>query len=130
MRKTKSFKVESLSKLSGSIGGYVTFSHNEQVKIHKFFREQPRDIKNIKLVFEYETPILDEIEKKYLTNVLRPFKDKINFIYKSKTGLGYYIMVDFDTFSFDFPYFEENTMYQGMELDVAYTLEELGLFQK
>jgi len=128
MRKTKSFKIESFEKLNVN-WGYVAFSSLEKAKLHKFFKEQPRDIKNIKLVFEYETPILDEIEKKYLTNVLRPFKNKINYIYKSKTILGYYIMVDLDDFSMEFPYFKEDTMYLGMELDVAYSPEELGLFQ-
>ena len=38
-----------------------------------------------------------------------------------------YIFIKLDDDSFSLPYFKAGTMYQGMELEEAYTLEELGL---
>ena len=81
----------------------------------------------------YEAPkqILDKEEKKYLENVIRPFRDKVKHIkklqiYESLQHIQIIITI-FDCVNL--PYFKENTMYKGMELDKEYTLEELGLFK-
>lgn len=76
-----------------------------------------------------EPPILDEKEKEYLKAVVRPWRDKIVFIYKFQNYLGERIGMSLkgnDTSIF-FPFFEKGAMYAGMELERPYTLEELGI---
>lgn len=80
-------------------------------------------------MYEIEKPILDKVEKRYLEGVLRPFKDKVNFIKKQNNNIGYYIVIDLEEDTLYLPYFEEGTMYKGMELKKEYTLQELGLFE-
>lgn len=78
----------------------------------------------------YES-ILDSKEKKYLENVIRPFKDKIEYLVKRKAPNGEYISFDLSNHdNFGLPNFKKNTMYIGMEIDKAYTLKELGLFEE
>lgn len=79
--------------------------------------------------YEIEKPILTQKEKTYLEGVLRPFKDKVNFIEKQNNNIGYYIVIDLEEDTFYLPYFEKDTMYKGMELKKEYTLQELGLFE-
>lgn len=74
--------------------------------------------------------ILDDVEKRYLSAVIRPFRKRVDYIMKISDPLGYekeYIFIKLDEDSFSLPYFTAGTMYQGMELERAYTLEELGL---
>ena len=77
---------------------------------------------------EYKDPILDDVERKYLSAVINPFRKKISYIRKSKDFRKKYIKIvlcDGDTMHF--PYLANDEMYKGMELDRNYTLEELGL---
>ena len=88
--------------------------------------------KKIKLTLEVEKPILDEAERKYLSGVIRPFRDRIKFIRKNCIYGQEYINVVYnskfkDDTNFCLPLFEPNTMYKNMELNKQYTLEELGL---
>ena len=74
-----------------------------------------------------EAQILDDAEKEYLKAVIKPFRDKVKCILKcSNSGEWIAIKIINDT-TINFPYFEKGTMYQGMELNGKYTLEELGL---
>ena len=82
------------------------------------------------IVFEREEEILDETEKRYLANVIRPFRKRIQFIQKKKeiTEINPYIrIVCEDNDKLVFPYITDNSMYKGMESNRKYTLEELGL---
>ena len=88
--------------------------------------------KKIKLTLEVEESILCEEERKYLSGVIRPFRDKIKFIRKNCIYGQEYINVVYnskfkDDTNFCLPLFETNTMYKGMELNKEYTLEDLGL---
>ena len=86
---------------------------------------------------EYKEPILDEEEKKYISAVIKPFRDLVIYIKKLDVYLGCnkydeYILGELgnkddviDTFAL--PYFPKGTMYKGMETNKKYTLEELGL---
>lgn len=79
-----------------------------------------------------ETPkeILTENEKKYLSAVIKPFRNKISSIikYEYDNYSEQYILIKYDSGrGFSLPDFEKNTMYKGMKLDKEYTLEELGL---
>lgn len=74
--------------------------------------------------------ILDDVEKRYLSAVIRPFRKRVDSIMKISDPLSYdkeYIFIKLDEDSFSLPYFKIGTMYQGMELEKVYTLEELGL---
>ena len=82
------------------------------------------------LAEEYEEPVLDEVERKYLSDVIKPFRKKISCIRKSKDprkGKNY-IKIEFcDGDRMFFPNLSNDAMYKGMELDKKYSLEELGL---
>ena len=84
-------------------------------------------------VYEYKPEILDEPEKRYLKQVIRPYKKVISIekyapssvklatikITVSKIGGGIW--------DIDLPPFEKNAMYKNMKDNKNYTLEELGL---
>lgn len=81
---------------------------------------------------EVKKEILDKIEKEYLENLLRPFRNKVETIGKcvydiDTEYLTIYMKNSCDTFNL--PNFKPNTMYKGMEQYKDYTLKELGLFE-
>lgn len=85
---------------------------------------------------EIEQPILGDVEKRYLENVLRPFKSRVISISKSEDFDYEYILIRVELPIYNhgnttckLPYFDKGTMYKGMELDEQYSLEELGLFE-
>ena len=80
-------------------------------------------------IYKREEPILDDKEKKYLSSVIRPFRDKIQYIVKCKNfSSAYYISISPKMeCAILLPNFKENTMYKNMQLNKRYTLEELGL---
>lgn len=79
-------------------------------------------------VYEYKPEILDEVEKRYLKGVIRPFRDKVKYIVlKSLCSNEAYILIKLENDIINLPVFEINTMYKNMEKDKEYTLEELGL---
>ena len=76
--------------------------------------------------------ILTEEEKEYLSNVIKPFRNRIKHIVKYLYEYGEYISIvykvsDVGMSSVIFPSYDEGTTYKGMELGMEYTLEELGL---
>lgn len=86
---------------------------------------------------EHHEQILDDAEKRYLSAVIRPFRNKIKHIAKHSGNyhdyyyeyitVMYYVDQVLTTYSFGLPIFSEGTMYKGMENGRTYTLEELGL---
>ena len=81
---------------------------------------------------EYKPPILDDVEKAYLSAVIKPFRKDVECIEKIKSYYGreeyLYITMKKDYDFCELPVFEKETMYKGMELDKNYTLEDLGLW--
>lgn len=79
---------------------------------------------------EYKEPILDDVEREYLSAVIKPFRKKVKYIAKlngfseAKQFIRI-IMCDCDCANL--PFFKGGTMYKGMEADKLYSLEELGL---
>lgn len=72
--------------------------------------------------------ILDEKEKEYLSNVIRPFRDDVKCIIKYSVDYVEWITICMKTcHDMDFPIFSVGTMYKGLELNKEYSLEELGL---
>lgn len=80
------------------------------------------------LLEECEEPVLDEVERKYLSDVIKPFCHRVSYIVKRLNGSGYYIAIIVNNFDvMNLPYFTRNTMYKGMEVNRKYKLKELGL---
>lgn len=81
----------------------------------------------------YKEPILDDVEREYLSAVIKPYKNKVTFIAKSKDAYEakYFISIvvngNYGREAIHLPWFKENTMYKGMEIGKHYTLKELGL---
>lgn len=79
---------------------------------------------------EFKEHILDDVERKYLSAVINPFRKKVSYIRKRKdlTKGKKYIQIELcDGDTMYFPYLANDAMYKGMKLDRNYTLEELGL---
>lgn len=89
---------------------------------------------------EIKKPTLNKVEKEYLENVIRPFRDtveciakNVNYSYKCslrKEEKSECIAISIkDTYDVCLPPFKLGSMYKGMKADKAYTLKELGLFE-
>lgn len=79
-------------------------------------------------VFERKEDILDEAEKRYLRDVIRPFRKQVETISKQKEDYQTeYIQISLENTVGYLPGFKTNTMYKNMEENKEYTLEELGL---
>lgn len=86
---------------------------------------------------EYKEPILDGVEKEYLRNVIKPFRDRVRYVIKFKKGERESITIQYldskkymelPLYFINFPSFKKGTMYKGMEIEKEYTLDELGLW--
>ena len=97
----------------------------------KFFKSLPNDFTGTLEVengYIVEKEILDDVEKEYLSAVIRPFKNKVIYIIKWDCAIGEYITIGISNdVAITFPNFKKGTMYKGMEADKEYTLKELGL---
>lgn len=73
--------------------------------------------------------ILDDVEKRYLKGVIRPFKDKVLYIAKRSImdRRKEHIYIDLTDDVITLPCFMKGTMYKGMKTDKEYTPKELGL---
>ncbi len=101
----------------------------KEVLILKKFLNKAIKTNKAKLTLEYQEPILDEAERKYLSGVIRPFRDSVEYIKKIKDNYRKeeYIVIHTNQIVIPFPFFKKGTMYKGMELNKEYTAEELGL---
>lgn len=99
-----------------------------------FFKKLPNDFTGtIDVVNGYvgKPEIIDEEEKRYLEGVIRPFRDRVYCIIKNKNYSDQcYIEIRLERENIALPYFEENTMYKGMQPNTRYNLKELGLFEE
>ena len=97
----------------------------------KFFKKLPNNFTGIIEVengYIVEKEILDEKEREYLSNVIKPFRDKVEYIVKFDLLPEEYISICLPEHeTTDLPCFKRGTMYKGMEIEKKYTLEELGL---
>ena len=84
-----------------------------------------------KKIIKLPKPILNEKEKEYLSSVIKPFRDKVSLISKRSNDNGQFISIEIEEKPHNnnmfFPYFEEGSMYKGMEINKYYTLDELDL---
>lgn len=115
-----------IDKLSNKVQEEYSNVISNRDKVN-YLKEQLKQLKEENKK-EKNKPILDDVEKEYLSAVIRPFKDKVEYICKTADYDGEYItigMVKDSTMLF--PYFKKNTMYKGMEGNKEYTLKELNL---
>ena len=82
----------------------------------------------------YEEPILTDKEREYLSAVIKPFRERTEYIMKFRSPSWEHLKICVESNIFienkeiiTLPCFEANSMYKGMEVDKHYTLEELGL---
>lgn len=78
---------------------------------------------------EYDPKILTDKEKDYLSAVIKPFRDRVEYIEKRcfVSGAEYILISLQNNKTLSFPTFKTGTMYKGMKSRKEYTLEELGL---
>ena len=77
-----------------------------------------------------ESEILDEVEKEYLSAVIKPWRSKVLGMSIASICKKEYLVIvlnNEDESELWFPGFKTGTMYQGMDRHKSYTLEELGL---
>lgn len=87
-----------------------------------------REIMNLK---EENKQILDNAEKRYLENVIRPFKDRVISVRKENDFGDDYIKIELKNGDIAvLPNFAKGTMYKGMKKEKEYTLKQLGLFEE
>lgn len=84
----------------------------------------------------YKEPILNEEEKEYISNVIKPFKNRVCYIikYKNLCVLNEeYIQICVRSYNNELdeditlPLFVKGSMYKNMKLAQGYSLKELGL---
>jgi len=91
----------------------------------RFSDKEPTSIESI-----VHPQILDDVERRYLSAVIRPFKDRVGCICKTFYTSEYqhiYIVLRDCNYNMYLPIFKKGTMYKGMEFGRSYSLEELGL---
>ncbi len=85
------------------------------------------------LLSEYKEPILDEVEREYLSAVCRPYK-----VVSISKKISFDASIEWIAISVEFssnndiettylPCFKSGTMYEGMKVKKAYTPQELGI---
>ena len=82
-------------------------------------------------VVKIPKPILDDVEKRYLSRVIRPWRDKVEYIRKinfdDEDEFIVIIYRERESKAMALPCFKKGTMYKGMEVGKEYSLEELEL---
>ena len=109
---------------------YVEIEYNGKI-VKKYACKNEAGVKKFLewLEEEYKPPILDDVEKAYLSAVIKPFRKKVKYIEKRfwTPNLEYLSIRLKNNDFFAFPNFKKGKMYKGMEHDKYYTLEDLGL---
>lgn len=96
------------------------------------YQVEYNDIRTIAWFSVYDLELIKEIlnekEKEYLNNVIKPFREKVTFIQKAGNRLKEFIRIGIkNDADICLPYIETDTMYEGMKIHKEYTLTELGL---
>lgn len=78
---------------------------------------------------EYKPPILDDVEKAYLSAVIKPFRNEVECIakYMFSEEKEFLAICLHNGEEITLPIFIRRTMYKGMKSCKEYTLEDLGL---
>ena len=85
----------------------------------------------VKWLFEdSEEPVLDDVEREFLSATIKPFRKKIAYIVKDQDfddGKQCIRIILQNGDGMHFPYLDDDAMYKGMEVNKEYSLEELDL---
>ena len=98
------------------------------VPIFQDIRSDDKDPVSIESIVHPQ--ILDDVEREYLSTVIKPFKNQVRSIAKYYSSINSgkeYLVIITDGCWMMFPEFEASTMYKGMKIGKMYTLDELGL---
>ena len=82
------------------------------------------------LLEEYKEPVLDDVEREFLSATIKPFRKMIAYIVKDQDyddGKQCIRIILQNGEGMRFPYFDDDTMYKGMKENKKYSLEELDL---
>lgn len=110
--------------------GIVSYSKDNQNWIRNYYLLENLLIGYTEII---KKPILDDIERRYLSNIIKPFRDRVVSIIKyDDYDRCEYIVIKYRNINgytgrMYFPAFEKDNMYKGMKANKKYTLEELGL---
>ena len=110
--------------------GIVSYSKDNQNCIRNYYLLENLLIGYTEII---KKPILDDIERRYLGNIIKPFRDRVVSIIKyDDYDRCEYIVIKYRNINgytgrMYFPAFEKDTMYKGMKANKKYTLEELEL---
>lgn len=130
-KKSKTDLLSGMNKMRGLICINSGSLKNDLKILNQIKKElEENDIKNYAKLKCEPAPVLDVVEKRYLKNVIRPFKDQCRYVKKYETaGTDYeWIYINLSSNgSIALPVFSKGTMYKNMELEKCYTLEELGI---
>lgn len=122
-----------LRSKNGNVKAIDIYHHSNRIEKIKFlsFEHIETAINAIGswLEEEYKPTILDEKEKAYLSAVIKPFREDVEYIEKCcfVSGSEYILISLQNNKILSFPSFEKSKMYKGMKPRKEYTLEDLGL---
>lgn len=94
------------------------------------FSSMFKDVKIGDGPIRFRKPILDDTEREYLKSVFKPFAKRVYYVKKTGTNNRYFIMAFISDDSSDYaelPKFDGKKMYNGMELEKHYSLEDLDI---
>lgn len=106
----------------------IKLSDLTREQIRKWIKENKNDI-----YIEFEVELLTKEEKEYLENLLRPFKEVVDFIKKVnsiKSPLQRIYIKLCNGEIINLPYFNVNEYYKNLEVYKQYTIKDLGLFEE
>ena len=114
----------------------------DEISIHEVCDERVNDycypllvalLNGSDTIVKLPKPVLTEKEKEYLSLIISPFRNRVEYISKYNYRSEYeYIKIKFNEiynapFFINLPCFEKGTMYTGMIEDKSYSLNELSL---
>lgn len=118
---------EKYMKLDNSVSEWREMKEHYWMSSRGLLNSSIKEVE-IPTYIEYIQPKLDDKEKEYLSGVIRPFRKYIYGILKRECdGCEYITFFNSRGYNIDLPFFEKGTMYNGMELNREYSLEELEL---
>lgn len=113
--------------LYSAYGGYFVEGHPGEDEFRFLHNRNVQYYTVLNNYVEIIEEILNAKEKEYLSNVIRPFRNKVDCIIKKNFAKDYIYVHLNNNDSISLPFFEKGTMYKNMELNKEYSLEELGI---
>lgn len=122
---------DTISKLKTQTDIHLDILEEKVAKLEKAVFEEPMEFASVADEKEDKKGILSKAEKEYLGNVIRPFRNKVDFIMKIMNFdlKEEYILISCKRACdcITLPNFNKGTMYKGMKEEKQYTVDELGL---